>query len=65
VITDLLVITFLFTLDPQYHVFVLEVLWAIGCGMILLSLLIHGRGRAGGGVCRAFACLSESWDICA
>ena len=43
VATDLLVISFLFTFDPLYHVFVLEVLWAIGCGMILLSLLIKLR----------------------
>src|ERR1700744_219564 len=41
VATDLLAITFLFTFDPRYHVFVLEVLWAIGCGMILLGLLIR------------------------
>lgn len=39
--TDLLVITFLFTFDAAYHVFVLEVLWAIGCGMIGLGLLIR------------------------
>jgi len=43
VVTDLLVISFLFTFDPRYHVFVLEVLWAIGCGMILLGLLIQLR----------------------
>jgi uncharacterized membrane protein len=43
VVTDLLVISFLFTFDPRYHVFVLEVLWAIGCGMILLGLLIRLR----------------------
>jgi uncharacterized membrane protein len=41
VATDALVITLLFTFDIDYHVFVLEVLWAIGCGMILLSLLIR------------------------
>jgi uncharacterized membrane protein len=41
VATDMLVITFLFTFDPRYHLFVLEVLWAIGCGMILLGLLIR------------------------
>ncbi len=39
--TDLLVITLLFTFDPGYHVFVLEVLWAIGLGMMLLGLLIR------------------------
>jgi uncharacterized membrane protein len=46
VVTDLLVISFLFTFDPRYHVFVLEVLWAIGCGMILLGLLIKLRAPA-------------------
>lgn len=43
VATDLVVISFLFTFDPQYHLFVLEVLWAIGCGMIGLGLLIWVR----------------------
>jgi uncharacterized membrane protein len=43
VVTDLLLITFLFTFDPRYHVFVLEVLWAIGCGLILLGMLIKLR----------------------
>jgi uncharacterized membrane protein len=41
VATDLLVISFLFTFDPRYHVLVLEVLWATGCGMILLGLLLR------------------------
>ena len=41
VATDMLVITFLFTFDPRYPIFVLEVLWAIGCGMILLGVLIR------------------------
>ncbi len=41
VATDLLIITFIFTFDPGYHLLVLEVLWAIGCGMILLGLLIR------------------------
>ncbi|MDP4150260.1 MAG: heparan-alpha-glucosaminide N-acetyltransferase domain-containing protein [Bacteroidota bacterium] len=41
ILTDLLLISLLFTFDPKYHVFVLEVLWAIGCGMILLGLLIR------------------------
>jgi uncharacterized membrane protein len=43
VISDSLAVTFLFTFDIRYHVFVLEVLWAIGCGMILLGLLIRLR----------------------
>lgn len=41
IISDILIITFLFTFDPLYHVVVLEVLWAIGFGMIILALLIR------------------------
>lgn len=41
ILTDVFVISFIFTLNPRYHVIVLEVLWAIGSGMILLALLIH------------------------
>jgi len=41
ILSDLLFISFLFTFDPGYHVLVLEVLWAIGCGMVLLSLLVQ------------------------
>jgi len=41
----MLIITFLFTFDPLYHVVVLEVLAAIGFGMILLALLIHAPLR--------------------
>jgi len=41
ILSDLLIISLLFTFDPLYHVVVLEVLWAIGFGMILLALLIH------------------------
>ncbi len=40
ILSDLLIISFLFTFDLEYHLFVLEVLWAIGFGMIILSLLI-------------------------
>jgi len=40
ILTDLLVISLLFTFDGRYHVFVLEVLWAIGCSMVLLALLV-------------------------
>jgi uncharacterized membrane protein len=39
ILSDMLIITFLFTFDPLYHVIVLEVLWAIGAGMIILALL--------------------------
>jgi uncharacterized membrane protein len=41
ILSDMLIISFLFTFDPLYHVVVLEVLWAIGFGMIILALLIH------------------------
>jgi uncharacterized membrane protein len=40
ILSDLLIIGFLFTFDLEYHIFVLEVLSAIGFGMIILSLLI-------------------------
>jgi uncharacterized membrane protein len=40
ILSDLLIISFLFTFDLEYHIFVLEVLWVIGFGMIILSLLI-------------------------
>ena len=40
ILTDIFIITLLFTFDLQYHIFVLEVLWAIGFGMIILALLI-------------------------
>src|SRR3569833_2069398 len=33
ILSDILIITFLFTFDPLYHVIVLEVLCAIGVGM--------------------------------
>jgi len=39
--SDLLIISLIFTFDPTYHILVLEVLWAIGAGMIILSVLIY------------------------
>ena len=41
ILSDLVIISFLFTFDLEYHLLVLEVLWAIGFGMIILSLLIR------------------------
>ena len=41
ILSDMLIISFLFSFDLQYHMLVLEVLWAIGAGMIILALLIH------------------------
>ncbi len=40
ILSDLLIISLLFTFDLQYHLLVLEVLWATGFGMIILGLLI-------------------------
>lgn len=41
ILSDLLIISLLFTFDIQYHIFVLEVLWVTGFGMIVLSVLIR------------------------
>jgi uncharacterized membrane protein len=41
ILSDMLIISFLFSFDLQYHMLVLEVLWAIGFGMIILALLIR------------------------
>jgi uncharacterized membrane protein len=41
ILSDILIISFLFSFDLQYHMLVLEVLWAIGSGMIILALLIR------------------------
>jgi uncharacterized membrane protein len=41
ILSDLLIMSFLFTFDLQYHIFVLEVLWVTGFGMIVLALLIR------------------------
>ncbi len=41
ILSDMLIISFLFTFDPLYHMVVLEVLSAIGFGMIILALLIY------------------------
>ena len=41
VCVDLLIMSFAFSLNPNYNVIILEVLWAIGLGMIILGLLVH------------------------
>jgi uncharacterized membrane protein len=41
ILSDLLIISFLFSFNAAYPMFVLEVLWAIGCGMIVLGVLIR------------------------
>jgi uncharacterized membrane protein len=39
-VVEVVLITFAITLDPGYHLLVLQVIWAIGGSMILLGLLI-------------------------
>jgi uncharacterized membrane protein len=41
IFSDLAIISLIFSFDVQYHFPVLEVLWAIGFGMIVLALLIR------------------------
>jgi len=41
ILSDILIISLLFTFDLQYHMLILEVLWATGFGMILLGLLLR------------------------
>lgn len=41
ILSDLLIISLLFTFDLQYHILILEVLWATGFAMIILALLIR------------------------
>lgn len=41
ILSDLLIISLLFSFDLGYHILVLEVLWATGFGMILLALLLR------------------------
>ncbi|MES2829781.1 MAG: heparan-alpha-glucosaminide N-acetyltransferase domain-containing protein [Bacteroidota bacterium] len=41
ILSDSLLISLIFSFDLQYHMLILEVLWATGFGMILLALLIR------------------------
>jgi len=41
IMSDILIISLLFTFDLQYHMLILEVLWATGFGMIILGLLLR------------------------
>ena len=40
IIVDLLIMSFAFTADTHYSLFVLETLWSIGAGMVILGLMI-------------------------
>ncbi|MBG9378688.1 DUF1624 domain-containing protein [Panacibacter sp. DH6] len=41
VFVELIVITLGWTFNPLYNVFILQVIWAIGCSMIILGLLVR------------------------
>jgi uncharacterized membrane protein len=41
ILSDILIISLLFTFDLQYHMIILEVLWVTGFGMIILGLLVR------------------------
>jgi uncharacterized membrane protein len=41
VLVEVVVLTFAFRLDPLYHSIILQVLWAIGCSMLILGLLVR------------------------
>ena len=41
VVAELFIVTFEWTFNPTYPIFTLQVIWAIGAGMICLSALIH------------------------
>ena len=41
IIFDLFFMSFIFTADIHYSLFILETLWSIGAGMVLLGLMIH------------------------
>jgi uncharacterized membrane protein len=43
ILSDILIISLLFTFDLQYHMIILEVLWATGFGMIILALLLRAQ----------------------
>lgn len=46
ILSDILIISLLFSFDLQYHMLILEVLWATGFGMIILALLLRAPVKA-------------------
>lgn len=40
VFVELVIITFSWTFDPLYHIFILQVIWTIGISMIILGMLV-------------------------
>ena len=45
ILVELIVITLALTFNPFYNVLILQVIWAIGCSMIILSLLLYTNIR--------------------
>jgi uncharacterized membrane protein len=41
ILVEVIIVTFGLTFNPLYHVIVLQVIWAIGCSMIILGILIR------------------------
>jgi uncharacterized membrane protein len=41
VLVELVIITLGWTFDPLYHIFILQVIWAIGVSMIILGLIVY------------------------
>lgn len=41
IVFDLFCMSFIFTADIHYGIFILETLWSIGAGMVVLGLMIH------------------------
>jgi uncharacterized membrane protein len=41
VVVEIVLVTFAITLDPFYHIIILQVIWAIGGSMILLGILVR------------------------
>src|ERR1700739_4167633 len=41
IIIELTLISFAWTFDPFFHVFILQVIWAIGISMVVLGLMMH------------------------
>lgn len=41
IVFDLFCMSFIFTADIHYSIFILETLWSIGAGMVILGLMIH------------------------
>jgi uncharacterized membrane protein len=46
IVVELVIITFSWTFNPFFNLFVMQVIWAIGISMIILALLVHLPIRA-------------------